>query len=58
MTGLPTEYDLAELESPLTLGMFKSMYIPEHHRSISEILGFTNDLNLIHLVKGMLTFNP
>lgn len=58
LTGLPTEFELAKLESPLTLGMFKSMYVKEHNRDIKQILNNTEDLNLIDLVKKLLTFDP
>ncbi len=34
LTGLPTEFELAKLESPLTLGMFKSMYVKDNNRDL------------------------
>ena len=38
LTGLPTEFELAKLESPLTLSMFKAMYIKEHNKSLEAIM--------------------
>jgi hypothetical protein len=38
MTGLPTEFELAKLESPLTLSMFRAMYIKEHNKTMEEMM--------------------
>ena len=57
ITGMPTEQELAELESPLTFGMFKTLYIKEHRRDLQQIIG-TTDLNLMDLVKKCLVFDP
>ena len=54
---MPTEQELAELESPLTFGMFQTLYIKEHRRDLQQILG-TKDLNLMDLVKKCLVFDP
>jgi serine/threonine protein kinase len=60
---LPTEFELAKLESPLTLSMFKAMYIKEHNKSLEEI--FNSSINhikptveLLDLVKRILLFDP
>ena len=57
LTGLPTEQELAELESPLTLSMFSALFVKEHKRDFQSVLN-TTDLNLIDLVKKCMVFDP
>jgi len=49
--------ELAELGSPLTYGMFKSLYIKENHISTSKLVK-SDDKNLIDLVEKILVFQP
>jgi mitogen-activated protein kinase 15 len=60
LTGLPTELELAKLESPLTLSMFKAMYIKDHNKSLDQIMdrGEGSPPELLDLIHRILFFDP
>lgn len=56
-TGLPSEEELARLGSPLTMGMFESMYVKENHRNAEDLVK-SDDKLLLDLIQKVLVFDP
>ena len=57
VTGLPDELELAKLSSPLTYGMFETLYVPENHKTLKELVK-SDDPLLLDLLERIFIFAP
>jgi mitogen-activated protein kinase 15 len=57
VTGLPSELELAKLSSPLTYGMFKTLDVPENHKTLTELVK-NDDPDLLDLLGKIFVFSP
>jgi hypothetical protein len=57
VTGLPSELELAKLSSPLTYGMFKTLDVPENHKTLKELVK-SDDPYLLDLLDRIFVFSP